>query len=138
VPPSQRPVLTDRCQKRTVRKQPLGRDASDELRDPRPRYETRMGVEIDYGSSCRVNILFMLATAAWFLVPSTVLLSADAHTAARMKNNCCCAGKSKNVCPLKHPGRGSCDRGHVCSIERADAGVAAQHVRSLDPPTRRL
>jgi hypothetical protein len=75
----------------------------------------------------------MRLTAGWLLLLNFVLLFAGALPAARMTNDCCCTGMSSNTCPLKQPGRRSCDSsGRTCSIRQADAGTAAQYLRSLD------
>jgi hypothetical protein len=76
----------------------------------------------------------MRLTARWLLLVIIAPFFADAFTVARMPNDCCCAGMSKGACPLKQRGRLSCDdhgRAH-CSLNRPDAGTAAQYRRSLE------
>jgi hypothetical protein len=75
----------------------------------------------------------MRLTAGWLLLINFVLLFAGSLPTARMTNDCCCTGKSSDTCPLKQPGRRSCDgSGHTCSIGQADPGTAVQYLRSLD------
>jgi hypothetical protein len=72
-------------------------------------------------------------TAGSLLLLSIVLLCADAYTAARMTDDCCCAGMSKNACPLKQPGRRVCDpHRRNCSLEQADAAAGTRYSRWRD------